>query len=55
MDHLTSLPPLSRPIPITPPIMAYELETGTKGKEGRLIEIKKLLNPSDANRNKTIE
>ena len=54
-DHLTSLPPFNRPIPITPPTIAWELETGTNGNEGKFIEVKKLLNPSEANKNKTIE
>ena len=54
-DHFTSLPPFKRPMPITPPIIACELETGTKGKDGRLSEIRKLLIPCEANKNNTIE
>ena len=54
-DHLTSFPPFKSPIPITPPTIACELETGTKGKAGKFKEIKKLLIPCDANKNKTIE
>jgi hypothetical protein len=29
------LPPFKKPIPITPPTIACELETGTKGKDGK--------------------
>ena len=35
-DHLTSLPPFNKPMPITPPTIAWELETGTNGNEGNL-------------------
>ena len=54
-DHFTSLPPFKSPTPITPPTIACELETGTKGKEGKFNEVKKLLIPCEANKNKTIE
>ena len=55
IDHCTSLPPFNNPIPITPPTIAWELDTGTSGKVGKFKEIKKLLMPCDANRNKTME
>ena len=55
IDHLTSLPPFKRPMPITPPTIACELETGTKGKGGKFNEIRKLLIPCEANKNKTME
>ena len=54
-DHLISLPPFKKPIPITPPTIACELETGTKGKDGKFNEIRKLLIPCEANKNKTME
>ena len=53
--HFTSFPLFKRPIPITAPTIACELETGTSGIDGRLIEFKKLLMPCEAKRNKTIE
>ena len=55
IDHCTSFPPFNKPIPMTAPTTAWELETGTKGIEGRFIDCKKLLIPWDANKNKTIE
>ena len=55
IDHCTSLPPFNKPIPITPPTTACELDTGTRGMEGKLIDCKKLLIPCEANKNKTIE
>ena len=55
IDHFTSLPPFKSPMPITPPTMAWELETGTRGMEGKFMDVKKLLSPSEANKNKTIE
>ena len=55
IDHCTSLPPFNKPIPIIPPTTACELETGTRGIDGRLIDCKKLLIPCEANKNKTIE
>ena len=44
-DHFTSLPPFNKPIPITAPTTACELDTGTSGIEGRFIDCKKLLIP----------
>ena len=38
IDHCTSLPPFNNPIPITPPTTACELETGTRGIAGKLID-----------------
>ena len=38
IDHCTSLPPFNNPIPITPPTTACELETGTRGIEGKFID-----------------
>ena len=38
IDHCTSLPPFNNPIPITPPTTACELETGTRGIDGKLID-----------------
>ena len=43
IDHFTSLPPFNKPIPITAPTIACELDTGTRGIAGRFIEIRKLL------------
>ena len=48
-------PPFARLIPITAPTTVCELETGTSGKEGNPLEIKRSFNSWDANRNKTIE
>ena len=42
-------------MPITAPTTACELETGTRGIEGKFIDCKKLLIPCEANKNKTIE
>ena len=55
IDHCTSLPPFNKPIPMTAPTTACELETGTSGIEGKFIDCKKLLIPCEANKNKTIE
>ena len=55
ISHCTSFPPLRIPIPMTAPTTACELETGTKGIAGRLMECKQLLIPCEANRNNTIE
>ena len=38
IDHCTSLPPFNKPIPITAPTTACELDTGTRGIEGKFIE-----------------
>ena len=38
IDHCTSLPPINNQMPITPPTTACELETGTRGIEGRFID-----------------
>ena len=54
-DHLTSLPPFKKPMPMTPPTIACELETGTNGIAGKFNEVKKLLIPCEANKNKTME
>ena len=35
IDHCTSFPPFNKPIPITAPTTACELETGTRGIEGK--------------------
>ena len=43
--HCTSFPPFRIPIPMTAPTIACELDTGTRGIEGRFIEFKKLLIP----------
>ena len=45
IDHFTSFPPFNKPIPMTAPTTACELETGTKGMEGKLMDCKKLLIP----------
>ena len=55
IDHWTSFPPFNKPIPMTAPTTAWELETGTSGMEGKFIDCKKLLIPWEANKNKTIE
>ena len=55
IPHCTSLPPFNKPIPMTAPTTACELETGTSGIDGRFIDCKKLLIPWEANKNKTIE
>ena len=55
IPHCTSFPPFNKPIPITAPTTACELETGTSGIDGRFIDCKKLLIPCEANKNKTIE
>lgn len=41
-------PPLARPIPITAPITACELETGTSGKAGRPRESRNCSSPCEA-------
>ena len=45
IPHFTSFPPFRIPIPMTAPTIACELDTGTRGIEGRFIEFKKLLIP----------
>jgi len=55
MPKLIFLPPLANPIPITAPTTACELETGTKGKEGKPIFVNQIFKFSDANKNKTVE
>src|SRR6056300_1899163 len=55
IPHCTSFPPFNKPIPITAPTTACELETGTSGIDGRFIDCKKLLIPCEANKYKTIE
>ena len=45
MPHFTSLPPFNIPIPMTAPTIAWELDTGTRGIEGRLIEYIRRKNP----------
>ena len=46
-------PPLARPMPITAPTTAWELETGTRGIAGRPWVMRKRSRLSDANINKT--
>lgn len=48
-------PPLIIAIPITAPTTACELDIGTKGIVGKLLEAKIASNPCDAKRNNTIE
>ena len=55
MPHFTSFPPFRIPMPMTAPTIAWELDTGTRGIEGRFIEFKKLLMPCEAKTNNTIE
>ena len=45
IPHFTSLPPFNIPMPMIAPTIAWELDTGTRGIEGKLIEFKKLLMP----------
>ena len=45
IPHCTSFPPFNKPIPITAPTTACELETGTRGIDGKFIDCKKLLIP----------
>ena len=35
IDHCTSFPPFNSPIPITAPTTACELDTGTRGMDGK--------------------
>ena len=49
------LPPFAITIPITAPTTACELDTGTSGKEGRLIDSKNIFRSFEANTNSTIE
>ena len=42
MLHFTSFPPFRIPMPMTAPTIAWELDTGTRGIEGRFIELKKI-------------
>ena len=37
MPHLTSFPPFKMPMPMTAPTIACELDTGTRGIEGRFM------------------
>ena len=53
--HFTSFPPFRIPMPMIAPTMAWELDTGTRGIEGRFMEFKKLLIPWEAKTNNTIE
>ena len=53
--HCTSFPPFRIPIPMTAPTIACELDTGTRGMEGRFMEFKKLLMPWEAKTNNTTE
>ena len=48
-------PPLARPIPITAPITACELETGTSGKAGRPRESRNCSSPCEAKMKRTID
>ena len=48
-------PPFANPIPITAPTTAWELETGTRGKEGNPRLVSHIFKLSDANRNNTVE
>lgn len=51
IDQLIPLPPFNNPRPKIAPITAWVLETGTKGKDGRLWLIKKSCSPFDENKN----
>ena len=53
--HCTSFPPFRMPMPMTAPTIACELDTGTRGMEGRFMEFKKLLMPWEAKTNNTTE
>ena len=53
VDQRTQVPPFIIPMPMTAPITACELETGTRGKDGRPLLVKKCCNPCEANKNKT--
>ena len=54
-DHCIPCPPLTNAMPITAPIIACELETGTSGNVGQLFDNKIASNPCDAKINKTTE
>ena len=47
IPHFTSFPPFRIPMPMTAPTIACELDTGTRGIEGRFMEFKKLLMPCE--------
>ena len=53
MDQRMPRPPLAMPMPITAPITACELETGTSGSVGSPLEDNKFCKPCEANINKT--
>ena len=48
-------PPFKRPIPITAPTIAWELETGTRGKEGRPWDFSQLSRATEEKINNTKE
>ena len=52
---LIFLPPLARPSPKTAPTTACELDTGTRGKEGKFIINKKSFKVEDANTKSVVE
>ena len=47
------LPPFANPIPIIAPTTACDCDTGTSGNAGRLLDVRKLYNPSDENTKRT--
>src|SRR5690554_278109 len=52
---LIFLPPLARPSPRTAPTNACELDTGTKGKEGKLCATSQVFKLTEAKRKSTVE